>query len=106
MKFLEHWGMFLTTLAVVLVASISLSILNFFMRLHGPAWVLFLGVSFAFMLSGSALIVWAKPPAYRSGRFFTFGVKSVPGDLARHYKWGWRLFLFGVALSLGLLLSK
>ncbi len=104
-KFLEHWGLFLTMLAVVLFASLSLSILSFFKTLHAPAWLLLLGVSFAFILSGAALITWAKLPAYRSGRFFTFGVKSVPGDLARHYKWGWRLFLFGVALSLGLLLS-
>lgn len=36
----------------------------------------------------------------------TFGIKSVPEPFHCVYRWGCRLFLFGVAMSLCLLLSK
>ncbi len=55
---------------------------------------------------GGFLIAYAKLPVYRSGRFFTFGLNSVPEHLRGFYRWGWRVFLFGVVLSLCLLLSK
>jgi hypothetical protein len=44
---------------------------------------------------GGGLIGCAKFPVYRSGRFFTFGAKSIPEHLAGYYSWGWRVFLFG-----------
>ena len=101
-KFLEHWGL----LGHVVIVLLMMQVFLFFVNLTGTAWVCFLAGSFALMLSGAALIVYAKMPAYRSGRFFSFGVKSVPEHLARHYRWGWRLFLAGMVVALCLLLSR
>ena len=100
-KFLEHWGMMLTAL-ITIIASQTLI---FFMNLSGAPWIYFFVASAVLLFSGAALIVYAKLPVYRSGRFFTFGVKSVPEHLVRYYRWGWRVFLFAVVLSLCLLLS-
>jgi hypothetical protein len=100
--FLEHWGMTLTVLIVVIVSQIVM----FFFNLSGQPWIYFFLASIVLLISGAGLIVWAKLPVYRSGRLFTFGIKSVPKNLAGCYRWGWRVFLFGVVLSLCLLLSK
>jgi hypothetical protein len=100
--FLEHWG-FLLTAAVAILAS---QVLMFFTRLTGVPWIWFFVASFALLIVGGCLIGYAKFPVYRRGRFFTFGVKSVPEHLRAYYRWGWRAFLFGVILSLCLLLSR
>ena len=100
--FLEHWGI----LIVAIIACLASQVLMFFTRLNGTPWICFFIAGFALMLLGGALICYAKLPAYRSGRFFTFGITSVPKHLAKQYRWGWRLFLFGVVLSISLLLSK
>src|ERR1700677_4158395 len=98
--FLEHWQ-FVSFAVVLFVGS---WILDFFTRLSGTPWICFFVMSFALLLFGGSLIGYAKFPVYRGGRFFTFGIKSVPGHLAGYYRWGWRVFLFGVVLSLCLLL--
>ena len=100
--FLEHWGF----LGIAVVAFLASQIVMFFMRLSGAPWIWFFVASFVLMFAGGSLIGYAKFPVYRSGRFFTFGVKSVPEHLAGYYRWGWRVFLFGVVLSLCLLLSR
>ncbi|MCX6855069.1 MAG: hypothetical protein NTV80_09205 [Verrucomicrobia bacterium] len=100
--FLEHWGFLLTAVVAILVSQVFM----FFTRLTGAPWVWFFVASFALLIFGGCLIGYAKLPVYRSGRFFTLGVKSVPEDLRAFYRWGWRVFLFGVALSLCLLLSR
>ncbi len=100
--FVEHWGF----LSIVIVALVVSQALTFFSALKGIAWIVVFVVSFAFLIAGGSLIFYAKFPLYRSGRFFTFGVKSVPEHLKRSYRWGWRLFLFGIVISLCLLLSK
>lgn len=100
--FFEHWGFFLTVPVIIVLSQV----LMFFINLSGMRWVYFLAASTLLLLTGAALILYAKLPVYRSGRFFTFGVNSVPQSLAGFYRWGWRVFLFGVALSLCLLLSK
>jgi hypothetical protein len=100
--FLEHWGLWLFGISAVLVAQV----LFFFTQLSGAPWIFFFTGSFAFMVFGGGLIVYAKLPVYRSGRFFTFGVSSVPHHLAGVYRWGWRIFLFGVVVGVCLLLSK
>lgn len=100
--FHEHWGMVIT----VLVALVAGRALDFFMGLSGTPWICFFVASVALLVVGAALIGYAKLPVYRSGRFFTFGVKSVPDRLHGLYRWGWRVFLFGVVLSLCLLLSR
>jgi hypothetical protein len=102
MKFLEHWGFF----SLVIIAFLAIQLFMFFENLSGARWIHFFMVSFSLMLLGTALIALAKFPVYRSGRFFTFGSKSVPGHLVKYYKWGWRLFLCGMILSLCLLLSN
>lgn len=100
--FLEHWGIVIT----VLVAVVAGKALDYFRGLSGTPWIWFFVASFALMVMGGALIAYAKFPVYRGGRFFTFGVKSVPEHLQRLYRWGWRVFLFGVVLSLCLLSSR
>lgn len=102
LKFFEHWGLSLT----VVVALITAQVFLFFMNLSGTPWICFLVASFVLLFSGGALLVYAKLPVYRSGRFFTFGVKSVPDRLAGYYRWGWRVFSFGVVLALCLLLPR
>jgi len=100
--FLEHWGFIFT----VLLAVVFSQVLMFFFNLRGKPWIYFFIASMALLVSGAVLIVWAKLPVYRSGQFFTFGIKSVPKNLVGCYRWGWRVFLFGVVLSLCLLLSR
>jgi len=100
--FLEHWGLLLFA-PIGLAAS---QVFMFFTRLTGATWVWLLIAGFVLMFAGGGLIVFAKLPVYRSGRFFTFGLKSVPEHLMGLYRWGWRVFLFGVALSLCLLFLR
>jgi len=99
---LEHWGFILSVLLGVVV----LQILMFFFNLNGKSWIYFFIANMVLLVSGAALVVGAKLPVYRSGQFLTFGIKSVPKNLAGCYRWGWRVFLFGVVLSLCLLLSR
>jgi hypothetical protein len=100
--FLEHWGFILSILLGVVV----LQILMFFVNLNGKPWIYFFVASMVLLVLGAVLIVWAKLPVYRSGHFLTFGVHSVPKNMAGCYLWGWRVFLFGIVLPLCLLLSK
>ncbi len=100
--FFEHWNIAI----VAIVALLTFQVLEFFTNLYGAPWICFFVVSFALMFLGGALIGYAKFPVYRSGRFLTFGVKSVPGQLQGFYRWGWRVFVFGVLLSLCLFLSR
>jgi hypothetical protein len=74
--------------------------------LQGASWLAVCACSIALQIIGATLIAYAKLPLYRSGRFFTFGVKSISAPLTAHYRWGWRVFLLGVTLSLGLLLGS
>ncbi len=99
---LEHWGLLIT----VIVAVLTLEVFDFFMALSGTPWVWLFLASFALMLFGGGLVVYAKLPVYRDGRFLTFGLRSVPMHLQAFYRWGWRVFLFGVVLALCLLLSR
>ena len=99
--FLEHCGY----LVVILLAAGVSQLLMFFSNLSGLPWICFFIASLVLLVLGAALIVYAKIPVYGSGRFFTFGVKSVPERFAGYYRWGWRIFSFGVVLSLCLLLS-
>lgn len=102
LTFLEHWGFL--TFALLLVAYSE--VVNFFSHLNGQPWINFFTTSMALLIAGALLILRAKIPAYRSRRFLTFGLKSVPAPLAGSYRRGWRLFSLGVLLSLCLLLSE
>ena len=100
--FFEHWGFLIS----VLLAVACSQLLTFFENLRGERWIYFFSASAFLLIVGGSLIVYAKIPVYRRGIFFTFGVKSVPEHLVGFYRWGWRVFLFGVVLSLCLLLSR
>jgi len=90
-------------LVTVLIALVAGKLLTW---LSGAPWVWFRAAAFALMVVGAGLIGYAKLPVYRSGRFFTLGLRSVPQQLLGYYRWGWRVFLFGVVLGLFLLLSR
>jgi hypothetical protein len=100
--FFEHWNIAF----VAIVAGLASQVLMVFTNLYGTPWICFFVASFALMILGGVLIGYAKFPVYRSGQFFTFGVKTVPEHLRGFYRWGWRVFLFGVVLSLCLFLSR
>jgi hypothetical protein len=100
--FFEHWRVVSLAIVAVLVSQA----LEFFQNLTGTRFICFIVASFALMIFGGGLIGYAKLPVYRSGRLLTFGLKSVPDQLQGFYRWGWCVFLFGVLLSLCLLLSK
>ena len=99
--FVEHWWWVLIAVGMIL----GMHLLDYFTNLSGTPWIYFFIASFVLMILGGGLIGYAQFPVYRSGRFFTFGMKSVPECLAGFYRWGWRVFLFGVLLALLLLLS-
>lgn len=104
-KFLEHWGLTLIASFAVLAGFAITEVLSFFMNLGGTQWILLCAAAFSLMILGSTLIARAKMPLYLSGRFFTFGIRNIPPQLTPHYRWGWRVFLVGVGLSLGLMLT-
>jgi|GEM_PF-2104892 len=101
--FFEHWGLFLPMTVIGITASMVLPFLG---NMSGTRWICFFIASTVLLFLGAGLILYAKFPVNRSGRFFTFGVKSVPEHLAGFYRWGWRLFLVGVGLSLWLLFAQ
>ena len=100
--FLEHWGLLITAG----IAVITGKVLTFFMGLSGTPWIWCFVAAFALMSLGAVLIGYAKLPVYRSGRFFTFGPRSVPRQRLGCYLWGWRVFLFGFVLGVSLLFSR
>jgi len=90
---------------IALTAIVASLVLTFFSNLSDQPWIDLFIATMALLVSGAVLILYAKLPAYLSGRFFTFGLKSVPKRLAGFYRWGWCVFLSGVTLSLLLSLS-
>jgi hypothetical protein len=100
--FLQNWWFAL----MAVFACLTWQVLEFFENLCGIPWICFCVAGFALMMCGAGLIGYAKLPVYRSGRFFTFGVTSVPAEMRKFYRWGWGVFLFGVLFSLCLFLSK
>ncbi len=100
--FHEHWGLPITVVTALVVGKV----LTFFMGLSGTPWIWCFVAAFALMIFGAGLIGYAKLPVYRSGRVFSFGLRSVPQQLLGYYRWGWRVFLFGVVVGVCLLLSR
>lgn len=94
--FWEHWGgvMFLVPMIIGLVVATS------FEYLTAMEWLYLFCAATVLLLSGGGLIAHAKVPVYRRGEFFTFGTRTVPQELRACYRWGWRMFLLGVALML------
>jgi hypothetical protein len=102
LTFLEYFRFPFAIILMFLGAQIPI----FFIPSHATMWIWAFASSFTLMILGSILICYAKFPVYRSGRFLTFGIKSVPPHQSGYYRWGWGIFLFGVVLALFLLLSK
>lgn len=102
LAFWEHWHFFVAALSIMA----GMAVLTFFNNLTGMPWIHFFMADTVLLFLGAGLILYAKFPLYQSGRFFTFGIGSIPQGLKGFYRWGWRIFLIGVALSLCLLLSK
>jgi hypothetical protein len=100
--FFEHLGFLLTVLIIVAVTQV----LMFFFNLNGELWISFFVTDRVLLISGAALILYAKTPVYRNGRFFTLSFKSAPQSLMGFYRCGWLAYSFGVVLSLCLLFSK
>jgi hypothetical protein len=99
--FFEHWWL----LGFATIASLA-SLVSHILGTISVSWRIALCVgAFALMIAGAWLIGYAKLPAYRDGRFFSFGVKSVPRALRHHYLKGWRLFYGGMMLTLLVLAS-
>ncbi len=98
-KFMEHWGLTGMGLLVVL----SMPVMMFFINLDGLLWMGFVAAGFGMMLFSAGLIAHAKFPAYRQGRFFSFGVRTIPRSRVPAYLWGWRLFMTGLLLTLHLI---
>lgn len=99
LTFLENWWLPLIAIVLLLASHVPIpSIYGF--------WICCSAISFTLMILGGCLIGFAKFPVYRSGRYLTFGLKSVPPGLLGYYRKGWGIFLLGVLLALGLLLSN
>jgi hypothetical protein len=97
--FFENWWLPLIAMVALLVSHVPIPSEYVF-------WICCSATSFTLMILGGTLIGYAKFPVYRGGRFLTFGLKSVPLHLSGYYRWGWGIFLGGVVLALGLLLSN
>lgn len=102
LTFLEHWylPLFMVGAPVANWCFFGLA------RLHGGWWLGACVAAIVLQVAGAGMIAYAKAPVYRSGRWLTFGVGSVPADRAGCYRWGWRVFVTGVVVSLGLLMGK
>jgi hypothetical protein len=100
--FIEHWW------GLILIAYVSLPIFVFsaLSQLDRDSWLVLCVATIVLQIAGACLIGYAKLPAYRSGRYLSFGVKSVPESRARHYRRGWRWFGIGVLLSLVLIAAR
>jgi hypothetical protein len=103
--FLEHWGTLLSPIALI-AYSFATQLFLSLASVNGGWWLGFCAGAFAAQIAGAWLIGYAKMPLYRSGRFFTFGVRFIPAPRVAHYRWGWRVFAIGVLLSLGLLMGR
>jgi hypothetical protein len=102
LTFLEHGGLLIYAVVVSLASKFFFSLAG----MHGASWLGLCAMGFAAQIAGAVLIGYAKLPLYRNGCSFTFGIKSIPLPRVGHYRWGWRLFLIGVCLSLSLLLGR
>lgn len=95
-KFTEHWGLFMPLVIISTVVHLLVSA-------DGILWMELVATGFGLMLLGAVLITYAKLPAYRAGRFLSFGLRAIPGPRIKVYRWGWRLFLSGMIPTLLLL---
>lgn len=92
LTFHEHWGWVIMGIFIALGVTLP----EWIGKLSDTIQWLWLATSFGLMIFGGGLIMYAKMPVYRRGRFFTFGPKSVPVTLIGCYRWGWWIFGGGV----------
>lgn len=100
--FLEHWGMSLIPAVVALITS---QVLAFFTQLTGMTWNWCYAIAASTGAAAVCLLFFAKLPLYRQRRFYTFGVRALPGRRRPFYRWGYRCAVFSILLFAYLLLS-
>jgi len=57
-------------------------------------------------LLGIGLLVYARMPLYRQGKFLSIGPKELPANRLPAYKWAWRLIGGAIVVQLAMLLIK
>jgi hypothetical protein len=82
--FLEHWGLLITAV----IAVVASQLLLFVMGLRGVRWIWGFVAGLTLLFAGGGLIAYAKLTVYKSGKFLTLGLNSVPEHLRGHYRAG------------------
>jgi len=93
-------------LLMAIMGIVGIQLVLFFSHLNGTRWISCYFAALTIATLGIALLVYAKLPLYRQGRFFTFGSRALPESRRAFYRWGYRCAGLAVALLLFLLLSK
>ena len=91
---------------MAIISILGAQLFFFFSQLTGTRWISCYFAALTIAALGIALLVYAKLPLYRQGRFFTFGSRALPESRRAFYRWGYRCAGLAVALLLFLLLSK
>jgi hypothetical protein len=86
-------GMPFTALVAVFAAS-------WLPPLHGAGWLWAAGISFGIALVGATLLLIAKLPLYRQGRYFSLGIRALPESSRGYYRWGCGCSIVGCVLLL------
>ena len=58
----------------------------------------FVGLTIAAL--GASLLFYAKLPLYHQRQFFAFGIRAIPEQRRRFYRWGVGMVVFGVLLAM------
>ena len=98
-QWITVWWHFPVIAVVILILGFSA-----FVNLSFTRWACVFASGLTLSLLGAALIFRAKLPLYREQQFFTFGSKALPDSSKLFYKWGYRCFVVGVVVLLGLVL--
>ena len=86
-------------LGFLLMGSLSISSLP-------TVWLWVAAFSFSLASAGAVMLLIAKWPLYRRGRFLTVGKRGLPPSSHRLYDWGCRCSLTGCALLALLLVAS
>ena len=88
---------------LLLLPSIALiGILSSFIMpcLRGPGIIGWFSIAMLFAVVGIGLMLYARIPLYRQGKFLSIGPKELPADRLPAYKWAWRLIGGAIVLQL------
>jgi hypothetical protein len=88
------WGM----LVIAIIGIVTAQVASWFRTLTHGEWIRCYNVAVLFGIIGVGLIFYAKLPAYREHRFFTFGAGALPVKRRTVYRWGYRCAILSGAL--------